>query len=189
MENRRQPVRHHNRGSTERETASRALCPLNRPPGLLPPGPYSSSVADDMQQTSILRLSARQRNCASLCAWRFSGHTNDICLGPGRLKNQPAQGVYALLFLFALASLTACDSRPSTWTAFVYPEDRTLYGEIIRTGLSSEAECREVAQQTIADLERLGIRESAQNSASYECGYRCAFRSDWRIHVCSETVD
>lgn len=91
--------------------------------------------------------------------------------------------------LIALASLTACDSRPSTWTAFVYPEDRRLYGEIIRTGLSSEAECREVAQQTIADLERLGIRESAQNSALYECGYRCAFRSDWHIHVCSKTVD
>lgn len=117
---------------------------------------------------------------------QHGGRIGPVDNRPTRRETWPKR---ALMSFLLLALLAACDSRPNTWTAFVYPSDRLLYGEIIRTGLRSEAECREVARQTMVDLDRLRPDSPTSDSPSFECGYRCAFRADWRVHGCAKTVD
>jgi hypothetical protein len=70
-------------------------------------------------------------------------------------------GLAALAFL----SLSACDSRPDQWDAFVYTGDDLLTNETIR-GFTTFELCQQAA------IDRLRS-ERPDGGGDYECGYKC----------------
>lgn len=79
-----------------------------------------------------------------------------------------------------LLALTACDSRPAQWDAFVYPGDDLIKYESIK-GFKTFELCQQAA------LDRLrSVRPDG--GGDYECGYKCErYTPESDLNVCEET--
>ena len=77
--------------------------------------------------------------------------------------------------------LAACDQRPRTWQAFVYP-DRSDLNRVVEMGsFKTFEQCQQAA---INSLRTLGVADIGD----YECGYRCGPSERYGgINVCKET--
>lgn len=83
--------------------------------------------------------------------------------------------------VIALFALTACDSRPDQWDAFVYPDADDLTVSVTMAGFKTFELCQQAAIDRLRDMHRA-------DEGDYECGYKC--RPDpslGGINVCKET--
>ena len=80
-----------------------------------------------------------------------------------------------------LALLSACDSRPDQWNAFVYPDanDLTVFEEI--AGFKTFELCQAAAISRMRAVQK-------PTGGDYECGYKCAPDPKLAgLNVCKET--
>jgi len=83
--------------------------------------------------------------------------------------------------LTACALLAACDDRPTTWKAYVYPDRENMDRVLKLDGFVDLKSCQVAAFGTLAFLDRI-------SEGDYECGYRCAPKADFGgLDVCAET--
>jgi len=86
-----------------------------------------------------------------------------------------------LLAAATVISLAACDQRPETWQAYVYPDGNDLTQVVEMGSFKTFEQCQEAA---INGLRTLGLAEVGD----YECGYRCGPSERYGgINVCKET--
>lgn len=84
------------------------------------------------------------------------------------------------ILIFAAAALTGCDTRPNSWTGWVYPDRNDLTVSISLEGFRTFEQCQEA---TVGRLRSL----PDPAAADYECGYRCRWEPALNTNVCKET--
>lgn len=76
--------------------------------------------------------------------------------------------------------LSACDSRPEQWDAYVYPGDDLLQHETIR-GFKTFEHCQQAAIDRLRQIRTDG-------GGDYECGYKCGPSKEYNgLNLCEET--
>jgi hypothetical protein len=84
-----------------------------------------------------------------------------------------------ILALVAMLALTACDDRPRTWKAFVYPNVERMDRFVTIGGFKDFDSCQVAAIDTL-------YRAGASRSGDYVCGYRCGFSPEYGLEICKE---
>ena len=84
--------------------------------------------------------------------------------------------------LGAAASVVApaCDSRPDSWDAWVYPDRENMTVSMSLVGFRTFEECQQAAIDKLRSL-------SDPEQGDYECGYKCRFDPSIQTNVCKET--
>lgn len=88
---------------------------------------------------------------------------------------------YRFCVIGILLGIAACDQRPSTWQAYIYPDASDLTRVVEMGSFKTFEECQTAA---IGGLRALGLA----GVGDYECGYRCGPSEKYGgINVCKET--